>query len=345
VIEQLDGLLSQRGIGRGRRDNQRQFTHVLDRFATEFDRRWPRHHVATHYTELLTDERCLREVAAPTDVDWRLLQDDPMRLRSEDLVPLAYLSYLIDGNIPTRPPGRGDLVWPRLDHIVIDEAQDLPPLALSLLRVHAESLTVLGDMNQTVYAHRGSRSWSEVIKALGRDARQMHTLSVSYRSTRPISDLANHVVRVGGLGGGVSRPFQRTGPPPVLQGESSQVKLIDRVRRFVLESVDEGAPTVAIMTRSAARARAIFAAIEGTLPAPGVCVTDRLDDRDAPIVVMPAYLAKGLEFDAVAVVDVDAETFARTPNDAAILYVAMTRALNRLLVTWHGMPSPLIAGC
>ena len=58
---------------------------------------------------------------------------------------------------------------------------------------------------------------------------------------------------------------------------------------------------------------------------------------------MPAYLAKGIEFDAVVVTDVDDVSYARTTNDATLLYVAVTRALHRLLIVWSGRPSPLIA--
>ena len=344
VQEQTRRLLEQRGFPTAREENSRHFTRVLERFSEEFDRRWPKPSVATLYTELMSDEDRLREAADGVKIRWKTLHDESARLHSEDVAPLAYLSFLVDGPLPIHPPGEPGTVWTRLDHVVVDEAQDLGPLALAVLRLHVDSLTILGDMNQTVYAHRGTRSWREVLRALGHEPQQLHTLSVSYRSTQQISELANHVVRVGDLDGGVCKPFPREGSEPVLRAAKHEDDLVSQVGEFITGVVNDGSSTVAVLTRTAKRARSLLEAIADRIPVPAICVADRQDDRGAPVVIMPAYLAKGIEFDAVVVVDVDAATYAHTQHDAAILYVAMTRALNHLMVIWNGVPSWLIAG-
>ncbi|MCL2741135.1 MAG: ATP-binding domain-containing protein, partial [Oscillospiraceae bacterium] len=61
-------------------------------------------------------------------------------------------------------------------------------------------------------------------------------------------------------------------------------------------------------------------------------------------VVIPSYLSKGLEFDAVAVLGADEPSYPGSELDVKLLYVSMTRALHALALIWHGTPSPLIAG-
>ena len=344
VQEQTQRHLEERGFPTAREESSRDLARVVERFNSEFDRRWPKPSVATLYTELIRQEDLLREAADGAQIRWQTLHDESGQLHSEDVAPLAYLSFLVDGPLPIHRPGEPDTVWTRLDHVVVDEAQDLGPLALSVLRLHADSLTILGDMNQTVYAHRGTRSWREVLHALGHESRQLQALIVSYRSTKQISDVANHVVRVGKLDGGVSTPFPREGSRLVLQAATNDGDLVSKVGEFVTRAINDGSPSVAVLTKTAKRARSLLDAIADRIPVTAICVADRQDDRSASVVIMPAYLAKGIEFDAVVVLDVDADTYATTQNDAAVLYVAITRALNHLMVVWNGTPSPLIAG-
>ena len=320
-----------------------QYAAALDRFDSAFERRWPRTSFATLYWALLGDASRLEAAAAGVNIQWAWLQSESTDFGLDDVAPLAFLRLLVDGPIPIRPPGDLDTVWTRLDHIVVDEAQDLSPLALVVLRAHADSLTVLGDMNQAIYAHRGTRSWSEVRRALGRELREIRTLSVSYRSTQQICELANHIVRVGGLEGGVSRPFPRAGAEPCLRRMRDQVEMQDQVIAFVNEAASDDTSTVAILTRTAIDAQSWFDSIGERLAASAACIVDRHDAQDARILILPAYLAKGVEFDAVAVVDVDEASYTRTVNDATLLYVAVTRALHSLILVWCGSPSPLIA--
>jgi len=321
----------------------RQVTRVLERFGSEFQRRWPRSNVATLYRDLLSDTEQLRAAAVGSDIRWQWLQGELSEFRLDDIAPLAYLKLLVDGPLPVRPPGDSDSVWTHLDHIVIDEAQDLSPLALVVLRAHADGLTVLGDMNQAIYAHRGTRSWSELRRGLGQEARQIRTLSVSYRSTQQIAELANCIVRAGGLDGGVCRPFPRKGSDPRLQRATDRTQMHELIIDFVSGVALDDSSTVAVLTRTAADARSLFDTIADRLGEASVCITDRLEYRDARILIMPAYLAKGIEFDGVVVVDVDKDTYANTMNDATLLYVGITRALHHLLLVWCGSPSPLIA--
>jgi DNA helicase-2/ATP-dependent DNA helicase PcrA len=60
------------------------------------------------------------------------------------------------------------------------------------------------------------------------------------------------------------------------------------------------------------------------------------------VVIIPAYLVKGLEFDVAIVVNVDHKTYANTEDDARLLYVAITRPLHQLYLFWVGEISLLL---
>lgn len=324
-------------------DDPRRSAQALDRFDAAFERRWPRYRVLEMYRSLLSERPDLQMPAAITESHSSRTQAGAGGFGLEDLAPLAYLRMLVDGPIPVLPPGLPDTEWTRLDHIVIDEAQDLSPLALLVLHRHADGLTVLGDMNQAIYAHRGTRSWNEALRSFGSGARQIHTLTPTYRSTQQISELANHIVRGGGLEGGVCRSFPRMGHEPQFVQAGSIERMREAVLAFVNDVCSDQESTVAILTRTAAEAHSTFESIVERLPSSAACITDRRESVDSRIYIMPAYLAKGIEFDAVVVTDVDAATYTKTVNDATLLYVAVTRALHRLLLVWRGEPSPLIA--
>jgi DNA helicase-2/ATP-dependent DNA helicase PcrA len=340
VRDQARKSMEDRGLlGPRSSDSPRRYDQLLRRFDAAFETRWPRYHVLDLYRRLLAETPSLRGAGVTPDPE---AQEATFELGLADLAALAYLRMLVDGLIPLRVPGSAD-TWTRLDHLVIDEAQDLSPLALAVLHHHANQLTVLGDVNQAIYAHRGSRSWKEMLDSLGNEVRQIHTLSPTYRSTQPLAELANHIVRVGGLDGGVCRSFPRQGPEPQLLQTTSHEHMREAIIAYVNEVCAGETSTAAILTRTAADARSLYDVISHRLPESTVCITDRRETSDGRVYVMPAYLAKGVEFDAVIVVDVDDITYSKTVNDATLLYVAVTRALHRLLVVWSGSPSQLIA--
>lgn len=343
IHEQARQSLIDRGILEvGSGDESHRYEQVLEDFDVVFERRWPRYRVPDMYLRLLVARPELRVAPGQGDPPSARTQGIVLEPRLEDLAPLAYLHLLIDGPIPLRVPGAPYDTWTRFDHVVIDEAQDLSPLAIATLRAHADRVTVLGDMNQAIYGHRGSRSWQEILQSLGNEARQIHTLSPTYRSTQQIAELANHIVRTGGLNGGVCRSFPRQGPEPRLLQATDSEQMQQAVITFVNEVCSDDKSTAAILTRTAADAQSLFTSIADRLPPSSVCITDRREASEGRVYVMPAYLAKGIELDAVVVTDVDDASYTKTVNDATLLYVAVTRALHRLLVVWAGQPSPLI---
>ncbi|MDT4915032.1 MAG: hypothetical protein QOC66_4160 [Pseudonocardiales bacterium] len=223
----------------------------------------------------------------------------------------------------------GDRSW-AYGHIVVDEAQELSPMAWRLLmrRCPARSFTVVGDVGQTGSA-AGARSWADVLSPHVGDRWTEAELTVNYRTPQQVMDLAAAVLAAGGssVRAPASARVGRYEPEfsHLADGVLGSAELAAIVER---EWRTAGEGTVAVITpRSGHDATA--AAVAQALP--DGAVTADSDALGAPVSVLTVAGAKGLEFDAVVLVEpaaIVAES-ARGLND---LYVALTRPTQRLHV-------------
>jgi len=313
--------------------------HVQRIFRNNFDAFWPQVRFADLYKSLLSDSTFRnRMTGKPFHADLtRMLT--PRAFSSEDIPALAYLRLLCDG------PTLG------FDHVVIDEAQDVAPLQLRVLLKHCSDFTLIGDIGQGINSHSGVRSWKETMLAFSGMEPRFRILSQGYRSTWEITEFANMILQRGSdelVAAGVDldairvRPFPRYGEAPILSGLRTMPELSAAITRFVVESIAAGYQSIAIICRTSGLAELLFREVGPMLPWPSESVLGLADTITAPITFISIHLAKGLEFDAVAVVNVSAEDFPKTDHDVRLLYTAATRALHRLMIAWIGQPSLLI---
>jgi DNA helicase-2/ATP-dependent DNA helicase PcrA len=233
----------------------------------------------------------------------------------------------------------------RFDHLVVDEAQDLAPLQLAVLRAHAGGATVLGDTAQGINPFRGTRDWREVEAVLRSDtgAGRRVTLRQSYRSTQPIIEFANQILaRLGVAADEHLQAFPREGEPPQLIHADSDEAMIQEIAAILDDLAGAEFQSAAVICKTAAEAQRIASRLTACLHAPFALITRATDSRSADIAILPGYLAKGMDFDVVLVVGADDRTYTDAQLDAKLLYVAVTRALHRLYVLWTGKPSPLL---
>jgi DNA helicase IV len=218
-------------------------------------------------------------------------------------------------------------------HIVVDEAQDLSAMGLRMLarRCPSGSFTVLGDLAQST-APAGHTHWSDVAAQLAPagDA-SIEQLTIGYRVPGPILEMANRLLPATGVVVGASRSARLDGEPPhVVFGTESHT-----VAAAVAADKRRHPLTGVIVPRER------FAGIVAALEEHGLTAVDRLTDlgpHDVPL--FAAADAKGLEFDAVVVVDPTA-ILGNSPIGARLLYVAMTRAVQRLTLVTDG-PLPAV---
>ena len=222
-------------------------------------------------------------------------------------------------------------------HIVIDEVQDLSPMALRMTarRSLNGAMTVVGDLAQSTGQH-APRSWDDVLGHLpDRKPARITELTVGYRIPESIMDLANKVLAAAVPSLTPPRAV-RTGESHariIATNEADRAATIADLVRELRDTVDDG--MVAVVTPAS-----LTADVAAALGAAGIVVGNAAGRLaiDEAINVVPVSLVKGLELDAVVVVEpgriIDEES-----QGLRALYVALTRSTKELAVV-HADPLP-----
>ena len=322
-------------------------TAARQAFDAALDERWPVLHFRRIYQSLLSDKDVLEILGFDLFEPHELTLLEGSKLDLDDLGPLAYTRLLVDGPARLRDTrGQETEQIQKFDHLVVDEAQDLAPIQLAVLRAHAGGATVLGDTAQGINPFRGTRDWREVEDVLRSDtgAGRRVNLRLSYRSTEPIIEFANQILAQLGVADDEHlQAFPREGDPPQLIHADTDQAMIQEIAAVLDDVAGAEFQSAAVICKTAVEAQRIASQLETRLKTSFALITRATDARSADIVVLPGYLAKGMDFDVVVVVGADERTYTDAPLDAKLLYVAVTRALHRLYVLWTGQRSPLLA--
>jgi DNA helicase IV len=222
----------------------------------------------------------------------------------------------------------------RYGHVVVDEAQDLSAMALRMIarRAVAGSLTVLGDLAQATGAG-ASRSWTDALEHLGApEIVRAAELTIGYRLPAAILDFANRLLPEAAPHVTPAVSAREEGDPPEIHGVAADALVSTVVELAVASSSEVLTTAVVAPTARLDELRAALAAVGHDVPPPEqTTITHRLS-------LLPAALAKGLEFDAVVVVE-PAAIVAESEHGARLLFVALTRAVQRLVLV-HAEPLP-----
>jgi len=234
----------------------------------------------------------------------------------------------------------------RYRHVAIDEVQEFSPLEVQVLLECLDSrrsITLAGDTQQHLVEQGGFTSWSAFLDQLGVSGAEIETLRVSYRSSREIVAFSRGVL--GSLCEDDAPLATRAGPPVELfrftDSGACVAFLADTLRRLV---EDEPLASVAVLTPSPESSEVYFRGLAAS-EVSGVRRVASQDFTFKPgIEVTEVEQARGLEFDYVVLVDVDARRFPDAPGARRMLHVGATRAIHQLWLTSVGTPSPLVAG-
>ncbi|BBI31062.1 HelD family protein [Cohnella abietis] len=250
----------------------------------------------------------------------------------EDLAALVWIHYKLNG--------AENLVF---DHVVVDEAQDVSPFQIALLNtfMNEPSFTILGDLAQGIHAYRGVQRWEELSSIFTDDQNSYHILKQSYRSTLEIIEFANGILPHTDTGLPPAEPVFRSGEAvDVIQLEHEKARL-PFIDTFIKDNQERGMRTIAIIGRTDEECvrlheEMVQFGIEANL------ISEGQAQYRGGITIVPVYLAKGLEFDAVLIADVNERQYALTAQDAKLLYVGCTRALHRLTLLYEGKLTALV---
>jgi superfamily I DNA/RNA helicase len=210
-------------------------------------------------------------------------------------------------------------------HVLVDEAQDLTAMQWRMLarRVPSGSMTLVGDPGQA--SQPGAlASWDDVLAHLPiRVAPQFVTLSVNYRTPAEVMDIAARLLAVAAPTVEPSRSVRSTGEQPRFVTTTPDALVSDAIAS--VRRVRARSGTIAVIAP-----RDLHTQLESALRDLGA-VADAADALDAPIAILDATAAKGLEFDHVVVVEPSRLVTADRAG-LRLLYVTITRTTKSLLV-------------
>ena len=235
-------------------------------------------------------------------------------------------------------------------HIVVDEAQDLSPMELRVLKRRdlTGSMTIVGDMGQATTAS-SSASWDALLAVLApRRAPLRVDLTVSYRTPEEVLNFAAATLRAATPDLEPPRPVRRAGSQPLVE-KVTPAEFADVLVSLTRSEIEAVAPGRVAVIVKGSRVDVVVA----TLRAGGLEAIDPRDQESkglsADLVVLAAEGANGLEFDAVVVVEPGQianrgakDAASATPRGLRTLYVALTRPTRRLaIIACEELPATL----
>ncbi|WP_201749645.1 HelD family protein [Micromonospora sicca] len=227
--------------------------------------------------------------------------------------------------LTTAQRAAADRSW-AFGHVIVDEAQELSPMAWRLLmrRCPSRSMTIVGDVAQTG-ALSGTPSWREALEPYVARRWRLEELTVSYRTPAEIMAVAADVLAEIDPALRPPRSVRASGIPPwdrTVHADRLAAELVEVTAREAA-GLDDGRLGVIVPS---GRVDELGAAVTAALPEAAVGEQPELENR---VVVLTVGQAKGLEFDSVLVVDPE-RIVAESPRGHSDLYVALTRATQRL---------------
>ena len=229
-------------------------------------------------------------------------------------------------------------------HVVIDEAQDYGMMAYAVLDYCMKdcTYTVMGDVSQNIHFGYGLNDWEELKRLLlNTDRAEFGVLKKSYRNTVEISNFAMDILKHGSFAAYPAEPIIRHGKNVEVKQVTFGERLWAEAANVCREWQEKGLNTIAVVCRTEEAAGLAAAKLNERIP-----VTESSLEKAVfsdGVMVLPVAYTKGLEFDAVLILDPDREDYPTDDGHAKLLYVAATRALHELCILHTGNLTGLIA--
>jgi DNA helicase-2/ATP-dependent DNA helicase PcrA len=249
------------------------------------------------------------------------------KLSFEDASALLYLKLRLEGADS----------YPWFRHVVIDEAQDYSKLHYEVFKLlfRFADFTVLGDVHQSMERDVEMSLYDEIVETFPKKKFIKLVLSKTYRSSYEITQFARGLLGLKSHAGA----FERHDEAPQIHAFDSRKDLEKILFQDALAFLEQGFGSVAIICKTKDEAKGLYDRLKPQVKIQ--LIEPHSKGLEKGISIIPVYLAKGLEFDAVLVYETNAKHYF-TELDNRLLYIACTRALHRLRLYHTGKRSPLL---
>ena len=233
-------------------------------------------------------------------------------VKYEDITPIIYIRAAMEGFRN----------YSRVKHILIDEAQDYSPLFYEIIKKSFKdaSITIMGDLNQRIDKHSNVKNKDRIINVFDNVTKAI--LTKSYRSTFNITSFTKELLDT-------HEPIEaveRRGENPKIHILKNRLE--DKVLKLINEMRDKEYKSIALICKNKSKSEEIYNSLKEKDDSINL-IDDEKAEFKIGVNIIPSYLAKGLEFDGVIVID--GENYFGE-NDKNLFYTVCTRALHELHV-------------
>ncbi|MFJ8247937.1 RNA polymerase recycling motor HelD [Peribacillus asahii] len=243
----------------------------------------------------------------------------------EDAAPYSYFKDRLLGNHTNQS----------VRHLFIDEVQDYSAFQFAYIKYifPYTRMTILGDINQGIYTYATTEN-PLIPEELEKNQERI-TLTKSYRSTKQIVEFTKYFAP----GKELIEPFEREGEKPRLITLSNKADIAETLSASVKELRDKGYETIAIICKTLQESTMIYHLLQHKISVKQI--TEQTYSFEKGLLVLPVYLAKGIEFDAVIIPNASKQQYA-LESDRTLFYTACSRAMHMLVMMTEDEPCTFI---
>lgn len=245
----------------------------------------------------------------------------------DDAIAIAYLYLKIYGTNK----------YKNIKQVVIDEAQDYYPLQYEIFNLLFSNakFTILGDMKQTLAKKEDISFYEQIQKILNKKKSSLIMLDKSFRCTNEILNFSLKFIEQSSQ----IKSFNRNGDSPKVYIADNSEIFIDEIVKEINLCQEKGFQSICLICKTEKNSTYLFNKIKHKLDIQ-LIKNGSVSDLQG-VFILPVYMSKGLEFDAVLICDADSQNY-HDEDDKNLLYVACTRALHKLSLFCENEVSPLI---
>lgn len=241
-------------------------------------------------------------------------------ISDDDLAALMTITNCLKGISPNK----------NVTQLIIDEAQDISPAQYYIIKkmFPKAMFDIYGDMNQSIFFYQSFNNWDELNETIFNGKALRLDLSKTYRTTKQISDASNLIL-----------DKLNTSKAECISREGNEIRLNNcSTKDLTLNIIEEindlrkmGNKSIAIVTKDEKEAQQLGKQLSKFGLELSI-INDSDKKYNDGICIIPSYIIKGLEFDAIILADASNLKYSNNELDLKLLYVVITRAMHNLVI-------------